>query len=312
MSSKADFFLKKTLGEDFDSSLTKFELYKPGTRTTIDHEELRTALQIVPRTVMSFLIRELAPMNINDSKELQIPVEKGATLHITKQEHDVYTGKITFDNNNVANRRAPIDILYRSIPGIGLIIMSTFELYDVDNITDDHSKVPEHMSVSVQRMVDERMALHSLVSQVVDKKLMERDAVQQLILAKLSQTMSEQKTAQPAPVVTQINIKNADKVKIKVKGSPLKKFLEDRKKKKPKEFHVHMMKNETVNCPDCGGQIFKSGAFSGCICLGDNVDKKVYIKKSEGGVKIRFGRGWDPESIEMLLETLWRRNGTHK
>ena len=305
MSSGADFFLKKTLGEDFASSLTKFELYKPGTRTTIDHEELRTALQIVPRAVMSFLIRELAPMNIGDSKEMKIPVEKGATLHVTKMEHDVYNGKIAFDDNNVATKRSPVDIMYRSIPGIGLIIMSTFELYSVDKLVEEHPAVPKDMSSAVQRMVDERMDLHSLVNKVVDKKLMERDALQQLVLARITHAMEKPVTPPPEKP------KEEDKPELeaqKYKGSPLKKFLEGHKKKKPKEFHVQMMKGETVDCPDCGGQIFKSGAFAGCVCL-DSADKKVYIKKSEDGVKIRFGRGWDPESIESLLEILWRRHG---
>ena len=38
-------------------------------------------------------------------------------------------------------------------------------------------------------------------------------------------------------------------------------------------------------------------------------DDKVYIKKTEDGIKVRFGRGWDKETMEALLETLWRRNG---
>jgi hypothetical protein len=309
MSSKAAYFLNKTLGEDFDSSLQKFELYKPGTRTVIDHEELRTALQIVPRAIMALLIRELTPMGIGESKEIRLPVESGATLHVTKQEHDVYTGKIEHDDNNIATRRAPMDILYRSIPGIGLIVMSAFELYDADMLEEKHPQVSEDMSSSVQKLVDERMALHNMVSQVIDKKLMERDAVQQLILAKLSHVVSEPKTPPVAPTV----ITNIVKIKNKVesdKGSPLKKFLEERKKKKkPKEFHVQMYKGETVNCPDCGNSIFDGIAFSGCVCLGDSRNGKVYIKKTEDGIKVRFGRGWDKETMEALLETLWRRNG---
>jgi hypothetical protein len=312
MSSKATHFLKKTLGEDFESSLQKFELYKPGTRTVTDHEEIRTALQIVPRAVMSFLIRELAPMNIGESKELKIPVEQGATLYITKMEHDVYNGKIAFDDNNVATKRSPVDILYRSIPGVGLIILSTFELYDVDQLEEKHPEVTEDISISVQKLVDERLALHSLIGQVVDKKLMEKDAIQQLVLAKLTQVMEKPKTHDD--LVNQEIKKNPEleepkkEEPQKPKGSPLREFL-DKRKKKPKEFHVQMMKSETVNCPDCGQSIFKSGAFAGCVCMGDSTDKKVYIKKSEDGIKIRFGRGWDPETIEMLLETLWRRNG---
>jgi len=312
MSSKAAYFLRKTLGEDFDSSLQKFEIYKPGTRTVVDHEELRTALQIVPRTIMSLLIRELAPMAVGESKEIQLPVEKSAKLHVTKQEEDVYTGKIEEEDNNIATRRAPISFQYRSIPGIGLIIMSAFELYDVDRLSENHPGVSGDMSHSVQRMVEERMDLHALVNKVVDKKLMERDALQQLVLARLTHAMEHR-----PPVAVQDpeppKKEEAPKVvahEIKMKGSPLKKFLEGHKgKKKQKEFHVEMMKGETVCCPDCGGNIFDGVAFSGCVCLGDDRERKVYIKKTEDGIKVRFGRGWDQENIEMLLETLWRRHG---
>ncbi len=304
MSSKAAYFLAKTLGEDFDSSLQKFELYKPGTRTVIDHEELRTALQIVPRAILALLIRELAPMEIGESKDINIPVEGNAILHATKQERDVYVGQIDQNNKKV------VDFQYRSIPGIGLIIMSAFELYNVEQLSDQNPQVTEDMSTSVQKLVDERMAMHSMVSQVVDKKLMERDALQQLILLKLSNVMSEPKKEAPEATPVQVNIGKADEVKVKIKGSPLKGFLEEAKrKKKPKEFAVQMSKGETVCCPDCGKNIFDGVAFSGCICLGDDRERKVYIKKTEDGMKIRFGRGWDPENIEMLLETLWRRNG---
>jgi hypothetical protein len=308
MSSKAAYFLKKTLGEDFDSSLQKFELYKPSTRTVVDHEELRTALQIVPRTIMSMLIRELTPMGVGDTKDIMLPVESGATLSVTKAAHDVYNGKIAHDSNNIDTSRKPLDFQYRAIPGIGLIIMSEFELYDVDQLTENHPNVTKDMSHAVQRMVDERMNLHSLVNKVVDKKMMERDALQQLVLAKLTHVMEkpidlgmpkeESKLEEPAK-------KSEDQPKYK--GSPLKRFLDERKKKKPKEFHVQMMKGETVNCPDCGNNIFDGAAFSGCVCLGD--PGKVYVRKTEEGIKIRFGKGWDAENIEMLLETLWRRHG---
>ena len=70
-----------------------------------------------------------------------------------------------------------------------------------------------------------------------------------------------------------------------------------------------MAKGEHVDCPDCKKNIFDGQVFSGCVCLGDDMDKKIYIKKSEDGMKIRFGRGWDPENIEMLLEVLRSKRG---
>ena len=38
MASGAEYFLKKALGEDFMESLQKFELWKPGTKSTVATE----------------------------------------------------------------------------------------------------------------------------------------------------------------------------------------------------------------------------------------------------------------------------------
>lgn len=94
------------------------------------------------------------------------------------------------------------------------------------------------------------------------------------------------------------------------KSSPLSGFLEGRKKKlDKKEYAVELVKGEQLNCPDCGQNIFNGQIFSGCICLGDDMNRKVYFAKSETGLRVRFGKGWDPENIEMLLEVMRRKRG---
>ncbi len=293
MSSNADYFLKKALGEDFLQSLEKFELWKPGTRTTIDHEEIKTALKIVPRAIMSLLIAELAPMTIGETKEIDLPVPGKAMVRVSKHERDVYSGDIEQDNKKV------VDFKYRSIPGVGLVIMSAFELYDVEELQKETLQpIQEDVTLKIQRMIDERMALHHLINKVVDHKLSERDAVQQLVLAKLTEKISDTKKEE---VVKESNNK---------KISPLNDFLKGRKDKLRKnEYPVQMSKGEHVNCPDCKKDIFKNEVFSGCICFGDDMDKKVYMTKHEKGVKVRFGNGWDPENIEMLLEVLRSKRG---
>lgn len=91
---------------------------------------------------------------------------------------------------------------------------------------------------------------------------------------------------------------------------PLQQFLE--KRKQPREHIIRLSKNEDVNCPDCQKNIFDGKIFSGCICFGQDMDKKVFIKKSEEGVKIRFSRGWDEENMLMLLDILRNKNGKLK
>lgn len=354
MSNKADQFLAKTLGEDFYESLSKTELWKPGTRTVIDPQEIRIALKIVPRVVLSLLQHELIPMQLGETKELDLHFAPNALVRVTKHERDVYSGEIEQDNKRI------VDFKHRSLPGVGLVIMSTFELYDMNELKGDHKDLRGDADQKVQKMIDERLAMHRLVEEVVEGKLRQRDAVNTLLLAKLTEALeSQKKTAEDIANMTEIMAKDPASKKeeylrgmanglavansahtgeepkfidppkspgdegctedfslrvneklnksAKPKGSPLKAFLENRKK--PKEFVVHMAKGEQVDCPDCGKNIFDGKLYAGCICLGDDMDRKVFLKKTEDGIKIRFARGWDPENIEMVLEVLRKKNG---
>lgn len=331
MAFNADFFLKKTLGEDFFESLTKFELWKPGTRTTVDHEEIKTALMIVPRTVMALLIRELTPMQVGETKEIVLPVSANPNhpmVRLTKHERDVYSGEIFEDNKRI------VDFKYRSIPGIGLVIMSAFELYDTSKLIEQPSEAAppelvqkEDPTLKIQYLIDERLALHDLIGKVVDKKIEEREAIKQLLMTKISGTLPENQgrpiniedvdfserakeisddgPSYPSPKVIEKAMEEGFKEGVKAAKSPLVGFLDKRKaKRKPPEFKISVVDGETVKCPDCGNALITGDVFTGCVCLGDDMDKKVFINKSEDGVKIRFGRGWDVENIEMLLEVL--------
>jgi hypothetical protein len=322
MAFNADYFLKKTLGEDFFESLSKFELWKPGTRTTVDHEEIKTALMIVPRTVMALLIRELTPMQIGETKEIVLPVSANPNhpmVRLTKHERDVYSGEIFEDNKMI------VDFKYRSIPGIGLVIMSAFELYDTSKLVEQPSEAAtpelvqkEDPTLKLQYMIDERLALHDLIGKVVDKKIEEREAIKQLLMAKLtpnvtpvpdfserSQEIVDNGPSYPKAEVVEKAMEEGFKEGVKAAKSPLVGFLDKRKAKaKPPEFKIKVVDGETVRCPDCGNALITGDVFTGCVCLGDDMDKKVFINKSEDGIKIRFGRGWDVENIEMLLEVL--------
>lgn len=297
MSNKANKFLKKALGEDIFESLSKSELWKPGTKTVVDPEEIAIALHVVPRTVMAMLIHELTPMSLGETKDLHLPIN-GAIMNVTKHERDVYSGDIKEDNKVI------VDFKYRSLPGIGLVIMSAFELYDVEQLTKEPKhEGPSDIEHKVQKIIDDRLQLHDLINKVVDRKLMQKEAVQHLMLAKLTESIHEA----PKPIEHSPEIAKKETMPEKKKVSPLKGFLESRKNKN--EFSIELNKGESVHCPDCKKNIFDGKLFSGCVCLGDDMEKKVFIKKTEGGYNVRFSRGWDQENIEMLLEVLRRKNG---
>jgi len=302
MKPNAEYFLRKTLGEDLKESLgevlSKSEVYKQGTRTITDTDDLFQGLQIVPRALLSLLVRELSPMQIGENKEIRIPGKEDTTVQVTKHERDSYSGQI-IQNNVKIN-----DFMHRSLPGLGLVLMTMLELYDFEDLKETPSADHSH----INKLIDERMHLHSLINQVVDGKLMHRDAVEQLLMTKLNQMGTEHKEIkeehkeimkpeEPKATVV-INIETAKKRR------PLSEFVENRKKKLAKKEHfIEMKKSEEISCPDCGNVIFSEGAYSGCICFGDS-DKKLYVKKSENGYMVRPGRGWDEENLEMLLEAL--------
>ena len=302
MKPNAEHFLKKTLGDDFLESLQKFDLWKPDTKSVTDHNEIFQGLKIVPKVVLSFLVRELTPMNIEDTKEIKLPVSSDSLMRVTKYGPDVYSGEI-IDNNKKLT-----EFKFRPIPGIGLVILSAYELYLMDDLDKESTATPSQ-ETNINKLIDERMHLHSLINQVVDGKLMHRDAIQQLLMAKLNQMGTEHKE-----IKEEIEKSEKDAVVIHIdapkKSRPLSEFVENRKKKlAKKEFSVEMVKSETVDCPDCGQNIFNGSGISACICYGNDMGRKVFMKKSEDGIRLSFPKSWSADNIEMLLEALRRKNG---
>ena len=300
-------FLKKALGEDGFEELNKVELYKKKTNTVLDPEEIKTALQIVPRTILSFLQKELGEMKENEGKEIKIPIEPEAFLNVTKFANDVYSGDIRQKSEIVSSFR------YRSLPGVGLVIMSAFELYDIDDL----SRMGKQSSSDllnlerVQDIIDEKLRLRDLVSKVVDEKLSQRQAIEELVKMRLSQMLLESSNVSEKP--NSLEEKEEKKLIMEKKPLKLKQFLEKKAAKaKTPSYEIKIEKSESVTCPDCGNKIFDEGGFSGCICFGPDRNKKIHIRKNENGVQLSFSKQWDHENIEMLLEVLRERRNRSK
>lgn len=333
-------FLGKVLGDDFFEVLSKTELYKPNANIAIDLEDIRIGLKVVPRVVMSMLIHELSPMKIGEAKTVNLHLGNNATMNVNKHDTDTYSGSI------VDEGKILVSFKFRPLPGVGLVIMSAFELYEVEDIKKEKPQhfVPE-ADLNIQKLIDERMALHHLVHSVVEQKMAHKDAMHQLFMAKITEELEQAKKKIAESEKLKSDISNIASVlradphshkdeyqrglhngvaifdnpkeepkfiesveKSAKKQSPLKGFLEKKASKKPKnEFEFKMLKGETIECPDCKKNIFDGKLYSGCICLGDDSERKVFIKKSEDKYSIRFSKGWDVDNIEMLLEVLRKR-----
>jgi len=297
--------LKSILDDEFLGTLAKSaDLYKIGSNSVLDPQEIKIGLKVVPRAVMAMLISELSPMEINSSKDIKLPFGTDARMSVNKNSADNYTGSVYDDNKLV------YDFMNRSIPGLGVILLSTFELYDLEELNKPHEEIRSNDDIDkrVQKLIDERMELHSLVSKVVEEKMAQREAIHKLMMGKLNEVLSAPTPpVPPMPISKPLEIKPADVIKKESvkKELPLKKFLD--RKKKATEYSVKMEKSDTVDCDSCGQVIFGNSAFSSCLCFGENMGSKIWIKKTEDGIQLKFSRSWTPDNIEMLLETLRAR-----
>jgi len=277
---------KSLLGNDIFETLQKFEIYKPNTNTALDPRELEIAMQVVPRAILSYVSNCVAGMKPGDVRECPIPFGENANWTINKHGADDYNGEIR-ENNKIK-----YEFKYRSIPGMAMLLMTSFEIYDFNDLEPAQSAPVISDTAKMQELIDERLKIYDLINSVVSNRMEIRDARERFITEKLN------------IIISQLEDQRAmeDRAKNK-KELKLRRFLEA--KKESKEFEISFEKSEKAICGDCGASLFDTtGWKSGCICSGDDRNKKVWLKKTENGVKLKFSKGWDGENIEMLLQSI--------
>lgn len=294
------------LGDDFFDSLNKSEsgsIFKENTKTATDPEDIKIALQIVPRVILSWLFSNLKYKNVGENIDIDLPFANG-NLVATKFGPDNYSGNIVSEGERVVRFK------YRSLPAIGLIIMSTFELYDMSQVdeikntqkTDEEFEERSHNKIEhLQSMIDERLNLHRLVGSVVDKKIEEREAIAELIKLRLNHAVA----------LSSMKYQGEDDEEKKEgpvkedKKSKLKDFLAFRESKRQEPIEID--KSENINCPDCDTNLYKKedDGITLCICYGQSMNKTIKFKKSEDGtIKLKFPKKFDIENIEMILDAI--------
>jgi hypothetical protein len=237
-------------------------------------------------------------MRDGENKVLDLPFKRAesAQMHVTRVTSDVYHGEL-YRSGKVLYR-----FKYRPIPGIGLILLTTFELYDMDDLHDDKMKEQDKVSY-LTSMIEERIALRNLIGQVVEERIAHRDAVDQLIKLRMNTEMRKEAVDRPRSSTDEEARASQDSGK-------LRDFLDKRSKKieKREGYTVHLAKGENVSCPDCKQSIFDGVKMTGCVCFGSDMGRKIFLKKSEGGnMIVKFSNGWEPENVEMLLEVFRRK-----
>tara|TARA_R100000951_G_scaffold112718_1_gene113474 strand:- start:7085 stop:7966 length:882 start_codon:yes stop_codon:yes gene_type:complete len=287
MKIKPDQLIKSILGDDFFEVMEKSDIYKMKQQNATSTSEMATGLKIVPRAVMSFLISSLSHLEVGDNKDLELPFALGSHMYVVKKDRDTFNGYFYSKGKKIN------EFTHRSIPGVGLVIMTTFELYDVETLKDTREEEKESFDVSkLQSIIDERLQLHSLICKVVDQKIAHRDAVEILVKEKLSHALAHAKEEHE---------EQAEEVK-ESKAEKLKGFLN---KQKEKIEEAQIEKSEHIDCPDCGADLYKGGSkLTLCICYGEDWNKNIKIQKTERNIKMKFPKSMDSENVEMLLKTL--------
>lgn len=129
MTPKVEHLLKSILKDDFEP--LRKALVKLQTESVVDITELGNSLRVVPKSMLSWLSQQLAPMKRNETKEIELPwvtpdAAEGipSVLKVTKSSQDVYKGDL-IDNGSILHTFELV-----SIPQLAVHLISTFELYE--------------------------------------------------------------------------------------------------------------------------------------------------------------------------------------
>jgi len=274
---KSVYIVKKFYGEDFLEKMSKNEIYKENTRTAIDMKEVSTALQIVPKTILIWLVQNLKKMDIGESKEFKIPMVSKGKMNITKHGPDDYSGDLVQDSVK------KYDFENRAIPTIGLCLLSTFELYSVEDLAVEEEPKEALDNEKLNKFIIERLEAERLIEEVKENKKEEKEAQIELFKLKLMNKLLE----------------DHEEEKTEEKKKSLADFVKNSNKK---TLEILLEKRE-VSCPSCDSVIISKNEYNGCICLGEDMYSGLKMSKSENGyTSLKFDKGWSSENKERLIK----------
>jgi len=284
------------LGENFLEEMVKNEVYKPETRTVVDTEEIKTAMYIVPRAILLWLVKNLRGMADGDTKSLKIPMVPKGVMNINKHGADNYSGDLVQDNVK------KYDFESRALPSVGLVIMSTFELYDFEEASVKKDEEGPYDHEKAGRYLNEKLETQRLVEEVLDKRISEKDAIKDLMKLKLIHKLWH--LEDPELVANGPEEKDSGESKKEEKDGKSK--LRDFVKKHGKNLiELDLEKSEKVVCPTCDSVILEGGEYDGCFCFGEDRLSKFSLVKGERGVGLyKFGNGWDQDTRDRLVKII--------
>lgn len=312
--------LKKIIGDEAFSLLNK-SIVKIPTSTVVDITEAHDALQIAPKTVMAFLLKELKPLKAKESKELDLPFsEEKSKMLINKLTNDVYSGHIVKDGK-IAHEFSNV-----SIPQLSSHLLSFFELYD-ESLEDnemqsngEHKSKPEadNSSPNIEEKIkDLENKMDKILMMVAESKpqivvntaqpapIRKNDS--KLIYNKLKQKLQKNglQPKMPSPPKPGIKVGGMNGItRGGIKGNKTQATDTTVKVRlnRPQKNIMNVSKSEiSANCLDCG----HSNAH--CLCFRALSQPKI-VKSENGIITLKFGKDWSTEALEAFYKTIKKRS----
>ena len=308
-------FIKAAIGDEGFEELRKNQIFRESTNTVVIAEELDAALRIVPKTLLAYLVQHLKPMLVGQESIIEIPGCPECYIQLTKQDSDVYTGQFIKNGQLIHNFKNS------TIPNIGTHLVTCFEMYD-QIMEMEQKSISEPIDQKIYRMIEERLAFRDLVSKVVDQKLQEKDAIQQMVMNRITSSLTVSKES-AVTIEIQEEIEDGglelDKKEEKVSTEPHKQKLHDMRNRLSEinksnrnmfKSEVIVIDNQEAHCPFCNKKIFtKKEGYHGCVCFGEDMRSKIYMAKTEDGkVFLRFPKKWNPDNVKMFLDIMNKKN----
>lgn len=329
MFKKHDTLIKVALGEPVYKKLVK-AIIKQDAKSVVDIDELASALRIVPKSVMTFLMKICRELKDGEAKESDLPFGENAQMLINKIQEDQYMGYFT-EAGKITHK---FDLC--SIPQLAAHILSHFELYDEEpmNYSESNNKEHEEKSKKEESSQNERLAnleekidaIFALVAK--DEPIKKSESLKKNKLFRVLKKAGQMPTMPKPPGagknvggnqgITQTGIHEMktsasdgpnSKPKIDLGAANVKEISNASMKPAgpaaPKQStaksELTVKKSEIAGqCRDCGG------SMPHCICF-QILSKPVLKKNANDTVTLNFKSDWSKEAVVALYNSLQRK-----
>jgi len=305
-----DKLLKSIVGEEVFDSLSK-ALQKLSTNSVVDIGELYHSLKIVPKAVVSFLVRELK--DLKDPKEIKIPWADNASMLVNKLENDVYKGHLSEDG------KITHEFQLTSLPALAAHLTSHFELYDQDDIPalsggeENKEKSAEHKLIHSQlQLLDAK--INHILSMVANKpqEKPKEELHKAGTMPKMPHPPSPGAKVGGKQGVAQTGIMGAKTAATDRLSKPVKQ-LNKPQLNTTKIKSITFNKSDLMkNCMECRKSEFDDGGnYTGCLCW-HGMSKPKVKKNEKDKVTLEFGDDWDSDALVALIRSVkkYGRNDT--